>query len=237
MNTASAFPGDGAHRTLVWDAPVRMIHWLLVTSFAVAWISSDSDRWQLVHITAGYTVAGLVLVRVLWGFVGTRHARFSDFVRGPGAALAYLRTVLRGRPEHHVGHNPAGGLAILALLTLAVITVATGWANDAELGGDWVEELHEALAEGMLALVGLHVVAVIATSWLHRENLVAAMIHGRKPVPAPEGIRRPWRGVAALVLAGVLAFWWMQWQSAPDGDIVRAPASTGARERDGHDED
>jgi cytochrome b len=215
-------PVSGSHaerpaRTLVWDAPVRVFHWLLVFSFAVAWLSAESERWQLVHITAGYTMAGLVAFRVLWGVVGTRHARFSRFVRGPGAALAYFRSLLGPRPEHHVGHNPAGGLAILALLGLILLTTLSGWANYEELGGDWLEDLHEGLATTLLTLVIVHVLAVVVSSALHGVNLVAAMLHGRKPAPAGEGIRRSWRSVAAVLLACVLGFWWFQWQttSAP----------------------
>lgn len=215
MKTVSASPAEP--RTLVWDAPVRVFHWLIVLSFAVAWLSAESERWQLVHVTAGYTMAGLVAFRLLWGLVGTKHARFGDFVRGPRAVLGYLKSLVGGRPEHHAGHNPAGGLAIVALLVLAALVTATGWANYSELGGDWLEEVHEALASGMLALVVVHVVAVFASSWLHRENLVGAMIHGRKPVPPQEGIRSAWRSVAALMLVAVLGFWYLQWQSAPTG--------------------
>lgn len=215
MKTVSASPAEP--RTLVWDAPVRVFHWLIVLSFAVAWLSAESERWQLVHVTAGYTMAGLVAFRLLWGLVGTRHARFGDFVRGPRAVLGYLKSLVGGRPEHHAGHNPAGGLAIVALLVLAALVTVTGWANYSELGGHWLEEVHEALASGMLALVVVHVVAVFASSWLHRENLVGAMIHGRKPVPPQEGIRSAWRSVAALMLVAVLGFWVLQWQSAPTG--------------------
>lgn len=224
MNAASASPAERP-RTLVWDAPVRVFHWLLALSFAVAWLSAESERWQLVHITAGYTMAGLVAFRVLWGLVGTRHARFAGFVRGPRAVAAYLRSLARGRPEHHAGHNPAGALAILALLGLAVLTVATGWAQYNEIGGSWFEDMHEAFAIAMLALVAVHVIAVLLSSRLHRENLVAAMVHGRKPVPATEGIRAPWRSVAALLLVAALGFWGLQWQSAPLGAPGRTPTA------------
>jgi cytochrome b len=222
MSTASVFRAERPAATLVWDAPVRVFHWLMVASFAVAWLTSESERWQLAHITAGYTMAGLVAFRIVWGLVGTRHARFADFVRSPWTAVDYLVTLAEGRPQHHAGHNPAGGLAILALLALAALTAATGWANYSELAGHWMEEVHEVLAGTMLALVGLHVAAVVVSSLLHRENLVAAMIHGRKPVPPAEGIRSPWRGVAAVLLAGVLGFWWVQWQSAPQPQQERA---------------
>jgi cytochrome b len=225
MNTPSASLAERP-RTLVWDAPVRVFHWLLVLSFAVAWLTSESERWQLVHITAGYTMAGLVAFRILWGLVGTQHARFGDFVRGPRAAVRYLKSLVSPHPEHHAGHNPAGALAILALLALAVLTVATGWASYNEIGGDLFEEVHEALASTMLAIVVLHVVAVLVSSVLRKENLVAAMLHGRKPVPPAEGIRSPWRSVAVLLLAAVLGFWWMQWQSSPLDALTGSPAVT-----------
>jgi cytochrome b len=224
MNTVSASPAEPARRTLVWDAPVRVFHWLLAASFALAWFTSEGERWQLVHITAGYTMAGLVVFRLLWGVVGTRHARFAEFVRGPRAIVDYLLSLVRGRPQHHAGHNPAGGLAIVALLLLAALTAASGWASQQELGGRWLEEAHEALAGAMLGLVVLHVAAVIVSSRLHRENLVAAMVDGRKAVSPREGIRRPWRGIAAVLLAGVLGSWWLQWSTPPAADNAVVPA-------------
>ena len=128
---------------LVWDAPVRVFHWLLVLCFAGAWLTADSERWRLAHITLGYTSAALVGFRLLWGLVGTRYARFSSFVHGPRAAWAYLRSLPGSRPQHHVGHNPAGALAIVALLGLVLTVSALGWAIEADLGGDWLAELHE----------------------------------------------------------------------------------------------
>lgn len=233
MNTKSVSPVDeGSHagglaRRLVWDAPTRLFHWLLVLCFAGAWLTAESERWRLLHVTLGYTMAGLVMFRVLWGLVGSRHARFSSFVRGPRAVARYLRSLIGGRPEHHTGHNPAGALAIVALLALALGVVVTGWATYNELGGHWLEEAHEAVASLMLALALLHVVAVVAASLLHHENLVLAMFTGRKPAPANESIRRAWLGVAALMLASVLGFWWWQWQARPPAGDVQA-ASTSA---------
>lgn len=211
---------------LVWDLPVRVFHWLLALSFAGAWITAESERWRLLHVTLGYTMGGLLAFRVLWGLVGTRHARFSDFVRGPRAALRYLGGLLRGQPEPYVGHNPAGALAIVALLALGGLIVATGWANYNELGGDLMEELHEALASTMLAVVGVHVLAVIVSSRLHHENLVRAMITGRKHGAPGDGIRHAWRSVAALMLVAVLGFWTWQWQDAPRADAVAGVHAT-----------
>lgn len=236
MNTPSASRADAppGRATLVWDAPVRVFHWLLAASFLVAWLSSESERWQLVHVTAGYTMAGLVAFRMVWGLVGTRHARFSGFVRGPRAVLRYLRSLLSRAPEHHAGHNPAGGLAILALLGLALATTGAGWATYHELGGGWLEDAHKLFANTMMLVVAVHVAAVLLSSLLHRENLVAAMVDGRRPVPPQEGIRRAWRGLAALLLVAVLSFWWLQWQAAPGGGVFGAPAAT---ESAGREED
>lgn len=203
---------------LVWDLPVRVFHWLLVLSFAGAWITAESERWRLLHVTLGYTVGGLIAFRVLWGLIGTRHARFSDFVRGPRAAARYLGGLLRGRPEPYVGHNPAGALAIVALMALGGLLVGTGWAAYDQIGPDLLEDLHEAVASLMLAVVGVHVLAVIVSSRLHRENLVGSMITGRKHGAPEDGIRSAWRSVAALMLVAVLGFWSWQWQGAPVAD-------------------
>lgn len=202
---------------LVWDAPVRVFHWLLVLSFAGAYLSAESENWRLLHVTLGYTMAGLVLFRIVWGLVGTRHARFSNFVRGPQAVSRYVKALLRGHPEHHTGHNPAGALAIVALLGMALVLAATGWATYNELSGKWLEEVHEAIANLMLALVAVHVAAVFLAGWLHQENLVRAMITGRKPGLPQDGIRSAWRTVAVLMLVAVLGFWSLQWRGVGAG--------------------
>lgn len=229
MNTKSVFPTDAAATSarppiLVWDAPIRAFHWLMVLCFAGAYLTAESESLRLVHVTLGYTMAGLVGFRLVWGFVGPRHARFANFVRGPAAVMRYLRSLVSGHPEHYVGHNPAGALAIVALLAITLLLVATGWANYNDIGGGLAEELHEGVANTMLALVAVHVAAVLASSWLHRENLVGAMLHGRKPGAPAEGIRRPWRALAALLLAAVLGFWWWQWQLAPASQGGERPA-------------
>ena len=217
-------------RILVWDLPTRVFHWLLALSFAGAYVTAESERWRLVHVTLGYSVGGLIAFRLLWGLAGTRHARFASFVRGPAAVLRYLRSLLTARPEHHVGHNPAGALAIVALLALGALLVLSGWASYNEVGGDWLEELHEGAANAMLALVLVHIGAVLLASLLHGENLVRAMLTGRKAGPPAEGIRRSWRPLGVLLLAAVLAFWVQQWRAAP------APQA-GAQYGQEHDDD
>jgi cytochrome b len=224
-----------ANRVLVWDAPVRVFHWLTVACFAGAWITAESERWRLLHATLGYTMAGLLVFRLVWGFVGSRHARFADFVHGPRAVMRYLGSLLRGQPQHHAGHNPAGALAIVGLLLLIALASVTGWAVYNEVGGDWTESLHEGAANATMALVVVHVAAVALSSWLHRENLVGAMITGRKPGTPRDAITHAWRSVAALMLAAVLAFWWWQWQ-APIGGAPVDNGSAAATQKP-HDDD
>lgn len=202
-------------KILVWDAPVRVFHWLMVLCFAGAWLTSESERWQLLHITLGYTMAGLIAFRLLWGLLGTRYARFAQFVRGPQAVARYLRSLADARPQHHTGHNPAGALAIVLILLAGAALTASGWASYNEIGGNWLEEVHEVLGNGMLLLVVVHVAGVLVSSRLHRENLARAMLTGRKDGAPSEGIARAHTLVALVLLALVLAFWWSQWQSAP----------------------
>ena len=230
---------SAARAVLVWDAPVRVFHWLMVASFAGAYLTGESERWRLLHLTLGWTLAGLVVFRLVWGLVGTRHARFASFVRGPAAVARYLGALRRGRPEHHVGHNPAGALAIVALLTLSAVVVASGWATFEGVGGEWLEDLHEGVAQVMLAVVGVHVAGVLLGSWTSHENLVRAMITGRKHGLPADGVRHAWRSVAALMLMAVCAFWALQWQSAPvGGERVLAAAAEHAVAHPGrHDDD
>lgn len=165
----------------VWDPFVRIFHWSLVILFALAWVSEDL---QSLHQPTGYAILALVVLRIIWGFVGSPHARFSDFVRSPQATFAYGRALLAGRAPHCRGHNPLAGVMVLALLTLLIAAGTSGWMMtlDAYRSADWLEELHEGLASATLALIGLHVLAVALMSKVHGENLVRAMVTGRKRV-------------------------------------------------------
>ena len=182
-------------RVFVWDVPVRLFHWLLAAAFTGALLTAESERLRVTHVRLGYAIAGLVLFRIVWGFAGSRYARFSSFVTGPSAVWRYLRAVPTARPEHHVGHNPAGAAVILALLGLALTTGLTGWLGYEELAGEWVTEAHELAAYAMLALVGVHVAGVLLASLRHRENLVAAMVTGWKRTPTASGRAAEARGV------------------------------------------
>lgn len=199
----------------VWDPLVRVFHWGLVAAFATAWLTADEV--QPIHEVAGYTVAGLVALRLIWGFAGSRYARFTQFVKGPGATLAYLGSMLRRQEPRYLGHNPAGAAMIVALLLTLSGTAFTGWLmaepdrvamlpalpqivspawadDDGDEYGEGGEaegplkEVHETLANLMLLLVAAHVAGVVLASIRHRENLARAMITGDKRAPEPGDI-------------------------------------------------
>ncbi|WP_342619732.1 cytochrome b/b6 domain-containing protein [Rhodoferax sp. GW822-FHT02A01] len=215
----------------IWDAPVRVFHWLLVFCFAGAYITSEGEQWRLVHVTLGYTLGGLLLFRLVWGIVGTRYARFSSFVRGPAAVLRYLKSIRSGRPEHHLGHNPAGAVAIVLLMLMGLALAATGYATYNDIGPGWLSELHELLGNGMLLVVIGHLLGVVTASWQHRENLARAMVTGYKTGLPEQGIRRSWAVIAVALIAAVLFFWWQQWQSAPKADATSAVQESVQMER------
>lgn len=203
MNDVPAAPT----RILVWDLPVRLFHWMLAIAFAGAWLTADSERWRDIHVLLGYTAGLLVVLRVVWGLAGTRYARFASFVHGPRRVIDYLRSFASGRPEPSIGHNPAGGWAIVALLALTLAIVASGLLMQADLAPKGLDHVHEALATAMLLVVGVHVAGVVVGSLAHRENLVRAMVTGFKVGRPGEGIRRPRRAVAVVLLALVAGVW------------------------------
>ncbi|RFP24292.1 cytochrome B [Duganella sp. BJB488] len=203
----------------VWDLPVRIFHWLMAFSFAGAYLTAEADNWRQVHVTLGYTMAALVCFRILWGFFGTYYARFASFVRGPKATLSYLRSMLHGRPQHFTGHNPAGAVAIVLMLGIAMALAGSGWLLYTERAGEWMEDVHELIANLMLAVVLVHIAGVLVASFIHRENLAKSMLTGRKhaaPGVKAQGLRT---GTALLLLLAVLALWW--WQ----GSHADAPAA------------
>lgn len=217
----------------LWDVPVRLLHGLMALSLAGAWLTAEAEGWRAVHISFGFTLAGAMVLRLIWGFIGTAPARFANFVRGPAAVLAHLRALLAGRAGPHAGHNPAGGWAVLALLAAGLAAAGTGWL--AWQGGEVWEEVHETLANGLLLLAGVHVAAVLLTSWLARDRLVPAMLTGRKAVPAgTPPTRAMHRGLAAVLLAATLGFWvWSLGPTAPWQGEGRGEAMS---EGEGHGE-
>ncbi|MES2400763.1 MAG: cytochrome b/b6 domain-containing protein [Pseudomonadota bacterium] len=174
----------------VWDGLVRMLHWLLVLSVALAWISSLGFGLLKAHEPAGYVALAVVTVRVAWGFIGSRHARFSQFVRRPRAVRDYAVQLSTGTEPRYIGHNPLGGWMVLLLLALVASLGLTGWlyTTDYFWGTAWLDQLHAALAWVLLVLIAGHLGGVIVTSLRHRENLASAMFSGRKQAKAPGDI-------------------------------------------------
>ncbi len=178
----------------VWDPLLRIFHWSLVSLFLFAFITED-DFLDL-HVIAGYIIVGLILFRLIWGVIGPRHARFTDFVKSPSQVKSYLIDVLHFRAKRYLGHNPAGGVMVIALLVSIVMTVFFGMLTygamefSGPLAGmvsgvsdglaEGFEEVHEFFANFTLLLVGLHVIGVAVASLQHRENLVQSMIDGYK---------------------------------------------------------
>lgn len=180
------------HEVRVWDPAVRLFHWSLVAAFAAAYLSGD--EWMSLHVNAGYLIGALLIFRILWGYLGPRHARFRDFVRPPAEVVAYLRQAARLSAPRHLGHNPAGGAMILALLVSLAMTVLTGillygttdFAGPlaglfrGEVAADLLEGIHEIAANVTVVLVVLHLAGVFFASFEHGENLAKAMVTGRK---------------------------------------------------------
>ena len=182
---------------MVWDPFVRIFHWSLVGLFAIAFVTED--EWLNLHSFAGYSIVGLLLLRVIWGVIGSHHARFSNFVTSPKISVDYLKSFFAGKPKHYLGHNPAGAAMILMLMLTLLLTALTGTAILATegvgpladtffagLSEDLLEDIHELLANLMLGLIVLHVGGVIVSSLAHRENLIRAMFNGRKVVQSEE---------------------------------------------------
>jgi cytochrome b len=180
--------------TKIWDPFIRIFHWSLVAGFILAYVTED-DLLTL-HTWAGYVVLGLVTVRILWGLIGSRHARFSDFIYSPAAIMQYLRDTMHLKGKRYLGHNPAGGAMVVLLLVSLLLTSVTGvlvygaeegagplaaWTS--QFGHDRAEafeEVHEFFANFTVFLVFLHVAGVVLESLIHRENLVSSMINGKK---------------------------------------------------------
>jgi len=170
----------------VWDALVRFFHWSLVSAFFIAYVTEDD--LMSIHSWAGYLIVGLLVVRFLWGFVGTRYARFSDFIYSPQVIIQFLKDTLSGKARRYLGHNPAGGAMIIALMLSLLFTTLSGILVFDIIDPDtfsefWYEALggvHELFANLTLLLVIAHVVGVVVESKLHKENLVKSMLNGYK---------------------------------------------------------
>jgi cytochrome b len=189
-------------RVLIWDLPTRLFHWLLAAGFAAAAVialvlGEDSPLFPY-HAILGLTISAMVVLRVVWGLVGTRYARFGSFLFGPAAVLGYFRGVLLGGGPRHAGHNPGSAYAIFAMLALVLAMAVTGFMLGQ--GNESVKEVHEFLAYALAVVAALHILGVGLHSVRHRENLTATMIHGRKAAETSAGISSARAPVAAAFL-------------------------------------
>lgn len=187
---------------LVWDIPTRVFHWLLVICFAGAWLTSESERLQMIHYAFGYSACVLVIFRVVWGFIGTRYARFTQFLKGPAEMMSHAKGLLSSNPHNTVGHNPVGGIVMVGLMLLILLIGLTGYFSVKEFLGDLMGEAHEAIASLALAVVVIHVAAAIIMSLLQKENLVRSMVTGKKQGLPEQAIRFPQYLIGLLLILG-----------------------------------
>lgn len=217
-------PAQPLQTVKVWDLPTRLFHWTLVALMIAQWLTAENSDTMNYHIWGGYAVLTLVLFRLIWGFVGSDTVRFRDFVRGPGAAIAYVQALLRGETPLYLGHNPMGGWSILAMLALLLVQAGTGlFANDditvegplygwvSKSTSDWLTSVHQFNFNLLLAVIAVHIAAVLFYLFVKRENLVHPMLSGRKHLPpsAIDSVPRlvtPWLGLAVLGVA-VMMVW------------------------------
>lgn len=206
-------------RVKIWDAPLRIFHWLIVLLMPILWWTAEEEM-LVEHRIAGYVLLGLLVFRLLWGLIGSSTARFAGFVKGPRAVIAYLS----GRAAHAIGHNPVGALSVMALLGLLSLEVGLGLFATDEDGiapgplshlvsidaAEGIAELHEDLFDVLLVLIGLHVAAILFYALVKRDNLVGPMITGSGEAPegtAPMTAAPAWRFCAAAALAGLVTLW------------------------------
>ncbi|NML86085.1 cytochrome b/b6 domain-containing protein [Polaromonas sp.] len=210
----------------VVDATTRMLHWLMALSFAGAYLTADGERWRMVHVTLGYTLAGLLLCRVLWGLFGPRHARLSVLMRKLKGLPAWLKSLPAVKspgtlqPAWRQGQNFLMALAVLLILCVVLPLTLSGYAVWDEWGGEWLENVHEFFGNAMLAVVLVHIGLIAMLSLLRRKNQALPMLTGRVAGPGPDLAKRNHGILAAVVLACVMGFWGWQWTAAPQGDAA-----------------
>lgn len=236
---SASLPAPGRR---VVDAPTRLFHWLFALSFAGAWLTGDGERWRALHVVLGYTMAGLLAFRVVYGLVGPRHARLSLTWRRLAAAPQWLRSAVATRlagANWRQGQNLLGPLAIVLMLALVLPIALSGYATYHEWSdGEWLEEIHEFFANAMLAVVFAHLALLAVLSLLRRQNQALPMLTGRLPGRGPDLAKKNRAGLALLLLAAVLAYGSWEWQQAPNGLLPsKVLRGDDHRKRRGHDDD
>ena len=246
--TAGTTPVPPAASRRVVDAPTRMFHWLFALSFLGAYLSADGERWRMLHVTLGYTMAGLLVFRVVYGLLGPKQSGLGLLWRKLTGAPAWLRssaTALRQGAWANInwrqGQNLLMSLAVLLLMAIVVPITFTGYATFNEwgdfLGGDWLGELHEWFGETFLILVLAHVALVAGLSLLRRQNQAMPMLTGRVAGRGPDLVQKNRVWLAVLLLVAVLGYGAWEWQQSPKGLIPSQPFSGFSRDHHGDDDD
>jgi cytochrome b len=214
----------------VWDIPVRLFHWLLVLSILGLFITGKlGGNWMEWHKRIGFLVLGLVSFRIVWGFIGSYHARFENFLRGPVTVLRYAKGLFNGKSESSIGHNPTGGLSVLALLGVVLFQAVTGlFSNDdillegpyasmvSKATSDTMTKLHHLSSDALLILIGAHLAAITFYAVFKQENLIEAMLTGEKTISLPndggiepkmaEDARPVWLSWCVAIAVGVATY-------------------------------
>lgn len=209
------------------DAPTRMFHWLLALSFVGAYLTADGERWRLAHISLGYTMAGLLVFRVLWGLLGPRHVRLAVLGRKLQGWPTWLQGLKAGQPNGRQAQNLLLATCVVALLALITPLSLSGYGVYQDWTGEWLEDIHELLGNAMLALVLGHLALIALLSALRRQNLARPMVTGHADGSGPDVVQRNHGWLALLLLVAVVSFWGWQWQQAPV--TTAAGAATGQR--------
>ncbi|PIE83376.1 MAG: hypothetical protein CSA09_02415 [Candidatus Contendobacter odensis] len=208
----------------VWDVPTRLFHWIVVVLVVFQWWSADSSEMMDYHVWGGYAVLVLVLFRLIWGFIGSKTARFSNFISGPKAVLGYIQALFRGETPFYLGHNPMGGWSIVVMLILLFIQATTGlFANDdifiegplygwvSKDSSDWLTTVHRLGFNLLLLFIAVHISAVLFYLLVKRENLIYPMLSGRKFLPVDQvyskpSMASPWLGLGVLIIV-IVGVW------------------------------
>jgi len=196
-------------RILIWDAPTRVFHWMQVISFIGAYLTAESERYRDIHLAFGYILLGLIVFRLLWGFIGTRYARFSSFLFGPSEITKYLISLFKRNPKHYLGHNPAGSVSVWLLLALGLFICVTGVMALQDGASEAVVEMHGISTNIMLVVISLHLLGVVMSSIMHHENLARSMITGFKFAEMDDGIKQSYNWLGLLMLAIAVVFWFV----------------------------
>lgn len=193
-------------KIIVWDLPTRVGHWMLAIAFVVAYVTAESERWRLVHVLSGSAVAAIVVFRLVWGFVGSRYARFSEFLTTPRRVVDYTRSYMPGANTgaRYIGHNPAGGWSVVLLLISTGLAAVTGLLAYHFPDTNRVGAVHEWLANAAIALVLVHLLGVAVSSFMHNENLIAAMFTGQKLGGIGQGIASTHMRAAIVMVVWVV---------------------------------